>query len=846
MKALKAVMAAGATILLADEVARAKLEEIVVTATRRTESLQDVPVSVTVLTGEAIRQGGFSDLEDISAFVPNLFMRDMALGQRLYIRGIGTSPINEAFEQAVAQFVDGVYYGRDNLGQNALFDLERIEVARGPQPTFAGQSATAGALNVITRRPGEDLDGQISLAYGSDEETSMEFAIGGPVSDTFGLRFAGRYYELDDTGYFRISDGQPMGIKENQAARITGAWNPTDNFELTFKYENQDIWQLGIPFKFTDCDLDPATSLGNPQLSAGMPAMCALDILYAGIDHDPGNPFEARLGAMGGGGSVDIWDAVEALDTQFGLTPGARTAGGVSFTPVECAVNNIPGCSPVARGLNVVREFNEEETREFDADVFSVDFDWQITDRLLLTAISSLVEQDKQDWLDPDRSTIAIGSAVRKEHFEQKAQEIRLSSSRNQMFEWMVGVYYQDHELDALIDIYIPRILGPPAGVWTLPGSISIGFGSRLIEDSTWTSAFFAGTWNINEAFRINIGARYQEVDKRGELTPTVASLLAGATEYTPFGPYPGGVRPPFAGLNADGDDRLPEVGFQWDVAGRLMLYGKYAEAFKAGGFILAPAPAGNLPNPPDYGAEFAEGIEFGLKGRFLDNNLELNFSWYDTDYTDLQVTVFDAQTSSSLTQNAGAANTRGIELDGRWAGGDNFTMGFSGSLSDAKYERYAHANTCNSLVAKLFEINTRQRAANCTVDLSGARMPFAPDWTVGITPRLDFLFGSRLIGSFMANLFFTGDYFNGNGRHPISFVEPHHRLDLRFALAPVDGSWQVAFYGRNVTDEEIVSRVGENRFHSRSLALDYDAAGGSIGRGARYGIQLSYFFGRN
>src|SRR5690606_32288757 len=157
----------------------------------------DVPLSVAVLTGQELTQSGFADLEEASAFIPNLFMRDVAVGQTLYLRGIGTSTVNEAFEQAVALFSDGVYFGRDILGQLALFDLERVEVVYGPQPVFAGQCATAGALSIVTRRPGTDVDGRVSLAYGSDEEASVEVAIGGPIGDRFGLRFAGRYYALD-------------------------------------------------------------------------------------------------------------------------------------------------------------------------------------------------------------------------------------------------------------------------------------------------------------------------------------------------------------------------------------------------------------------------------------------------------------------------------------------------------------------------------------------------------------------------------------------------------------------------------------------------------------------------
>ncbi|HZL96744.1 MAG TPA: TonB-dependent receptor plug domain-containing protein, partial [Vicinamibacterales bacterium] len=149
------------------------LEEILVTAQRREQSLQDVPISVTAVTGEAILEGGFSDMEDLSVFVPNLFMQDTFTGQVLAIRGIGTTAGNEAFESAVAIFHDDVYYGRDHLGQSAFFDLERVEILRGPQPIFFGQSATAGALNVTSRTPGDAWQGDVQVAYGDDEELNF-------------------------------------------------------------------------------------------------------------------------------------------------------------------------------------------------------------------------------------------------------------------------------------------------------------------------------------------------------------------------------------------------------------------------------------------------------------------------------------------------------------------------------------------------------------------------------------------------------------------------------------------------------------------------------------------------
>lgn len=812
--------------LMAAPPAFAQLEEIIVTATRREESLQDVPISVTALTGVALQEGGFSDMDDLSIFIPNLYMRDTFVGQRLAIRGIGTSPSNEAFEQAVAQFHDGIYYGRDNLGQNTFFDLERLEVVRGPQPTFAGQSATAGAINTISRRPGDTMEGNVTLAYGSDEETTFEFGVGGPLSDTFGIRVAGRAYELGDAGYTQVTTGEPLGIRDNSAFRITGVWTPSDNFELTLKYESQDVWQVGTPTKFSRCDLNPATSLGNPFLSAGFGAMCAIDHLYNGV------PLVDSNGLVGSGGFQDIWDAVAAIDAANGITDPNDPS---SWTPAA---------SPVARNMNNVREFLEPEERDHQADIFLASFDWLIGE-YTLSSITSSVSYDKHDWLDPDASSFAVFSDERIEFFDQSAQEFRLSSSQDQAFVWMVGAYYQDHELDTVIDIFAPRVFGHPLALALGPPNLrGTGYGSQLIENSTWNSMFFAGDWNVAENVRVNIGARYQDVDKTGVLTPTIGFLTVEATEYTDFVPFPAGIADPIHESFAT-SDTLPELGLEWDVGDDSMLYVRYAEAFKAGGFVMAPAPGGMFARQLTYRPEFAEGVELGLKSRMLDGTLELNLAYFDTDYTDLQVTVFRAETSSFETTNAGAANTSGLEIDGRWAPSTNFTMGFSGAIGDAMYVSYEGADECNSLEAKIGSPTDGSTGGSCVVDLSGEKMPNTPDWSITLSPQINFGLSTNLAGSVSGMILFSDGYRLTDDRDPLNILDPFQRVDLRFAVAPTDGNWEIALYGRDMTNDVGLKIGGGGRtFQSRTRAPDYDAGGISYERGARYGVQFSYFMG--
>lgn len=810
--------------LMAAPPAFAQLEEIIVTATRRAESLQDVPISVTAITGEAIQVGGFSDMEEVSVFVPNLYMADTFTGQVLAVRGIGTSPGNEAFEQAVAQFHDGVYYGRDNLGQNGFFDLERVEVVRGPQPTFAGQSATAGALNYASRRPGDSFEGNLNLAYGTTDETSVEFGIGGPVTDTFGARLAGRYFELGDYWYTQRLTGAKLGIKENLSLRFIADWAPTDNFELMFKYENHDIYQLGTPREKSRCETRPQFSIANPALAPGIPALCALDALYNDMD------LNTLTGVTGSGGSQDVYDAIRALNAE--IISGPNYVSGV--TPLWSGVaENGMRRSPIAENLNDLSQFNEQEDREQDVDIFALSFDWDLGGSgYTLSSTTSLVEYDKHDWLDPDASSFAIVSDERTETFEQTGQELRITSPLDQRLSWMLGTYWQEHELDTEIDVYV---------------GFGVGFGNLLEEESGWQSLFFAGTYNITDQVRLNFGGRYQDVEKTAVFTPSIArpngNLAAG--EATAFGP----LNPLFSltDLSVQTDDVLPEVGLQFDTNENTMLYVKYAEAFKAGGFVMSPAPGGMLPDPISYRPEFAEGVELGAKMLLADGNLEFNVALYNTDYTDLQVNVFISEIATFVTQNAASAHSTGVEFDGRWALSDNLILGFSGSFGEAEYDDYA-GQECNTLEDKLYIINNpgaRPGACSGVNNAGGQTLANFPKWTLSFTPTYTYDLNANLVGSFGANIVMSDGARTSPDRDPIGVVDDWERVDLRFALAPADANWEFAVYGRNVTDNRRFAGFSSGDFMSRSRDLIFD--GGdyvAFERERRFGLQFNYFFG--
>ncbi|MDY6984363.1 MAG: TonB-dependent receptor plug domain-containing protein, partial [Pseudomonadota bacterium] len=233
--------------------AQAEVEEFVVTAQKREQSLQDVPISVSAVTGDALQAQNLGEMEAVSMQLPNIHISESAIGDKLFIRGIG-SGINAGFEQSVGTFVDGVYHGRSLQTRSQFLDIERVEVLRGPQSTYFGNNAIAGALNVTTRRPTDEFSGYVNTFYEFEHsERHIEGAVGGALTDTVSARIAGLASGLE--GWMQnLNTGQTEGQERNRALRVSFLFTPNDTFDALLKVEGgrfdvrgRNLQTLGCP-----------------------------------------------------------------------------------------------------------------------------------------------------------------------------------------------------------------------------------------------------------------------------------------------------------------------------------------------------------------------------------------------------------------------------------------------------------------------------------------------------------------------------------------------------------------------------------------------------------------------
>ncbi len=216
----------------------AEIEEIVVTATKRAESLQDVPIAVSVVDGELLDHQSINTLDELTFRMPSVMMSEAQAATNIFIRGVGSGQ-NYGFEQSVGMFIDGAYYSRSRAFRNPFFDAERIEVLKGPQTVLFGKNVVSGAFNITTAAPTETWQNSFT-AYYDPEYDGAKFTgvVSGPLSDTVGIRLAAKHYDVD--GYLDNSlPGAPDPYaREEYLVRATLQWSPTDNFVATLKVED--------------------------------------------------------------------------------------------------------------------------------------------------------------------------------------------------------------------------------------------------------------------------------------------------------------------------------------------------------------------------------------------------------------------------------------------------------------------------------------------------------------------------------------------------------------------------------------------------------------------------------
>ena len=417
------------------------LEEIIVTSQKRAESLQDVSVSVTALSGEKLADGAIARLEEVTAFVPNFTMSETGIGTNIYIRGIG-SGINQGFEQSVGMYFDGIYYGRAQLARSPIFDLERLEVLKGPQVTLFGNNSIGGAVSINSAKPTDYFQGSVKLLYSPEHgEDELNFVLSGPITDNLNSRLAIRKYDMD--GYmFNPNKNRDEPNRDYLTTRLSFQFFPdSDAYEANLKIEHSEFNVKGRQIAIvrdepTNFRGTSAYALVRQNNFAGNPAS------------DPSFP--------GSPNNYLNWDNFQLI--PFGEAPNFndifktgmdwRCLKTSNPNPEFCNENNsiysIYGLDVNPNGLENRGSNDDHSLNNVDNITLNIDIRFGLG---IFKLISGYLDYNYDELCDCDFTAADLVEYQSNEQYEQISQEIRFSSETDGFLEYIVGAYYQKDNL---------------------------------------------------------------------------------------------------------------------------------------------------------------------------------------------------------------------------------------------------------------------------------------------------------------------------------------------------------------------------------------------------------------
>tara|TARA_R110001592_G_scaffold50620_10_gene156519 strand:+ start:26913 stop:29324 length:2412 start_codon:yes stop_codon:yes gene_type:complete len=766
--------------------AAAVLEEVIVTATIRAESLQDVPVSVNAVSGDKMMEAGIGKVEDLQAYVPNLTMSETGIGTNIYIRGIG-SGINPGFEQSVGMYFDGVSYGRAQLSRAPFLDLARVEVLRGPQNILFGKNSIAGALSLISARPSQEFEGMVSGTYEVEtNEQVLDLVLSGAMTDTIGARLAIRKRLTD--GYMEnLTLNRDEPERDEQTIRAIFEWDATANLTAALKLE---VGQFDVNGRQIEIINDNAST---------------------------DSTFDGRTYA-------------QILD-NFEVGPGGLLG---SVDADSSVLNNYQDFKRSSNG-----DFSYNDTHNV---TLNVDYAWG---EHTFTFITGILGYETSELCDCDFTGAEVFSVAAEEEYSQFSQEVRWVSPVGENFEFIAGAFYQQSSLDFFDSISVGSdilpillngadvleggargetpldgdILGGPLG---LPVSgigdagteiINLGTPRNFVSDTKLLSGFIQATWNVTDLTRATLGLRYSYEEKEGSRNLDLTDITTGQSREigevdTVVAKNFSAERHALSGERSGGN-LAPSLNLQHDWSDDVMLYATASIGYKSGGFDArsnaspgggkSRAAAPEIEGSFEYDDEQATSFELGAKTTLLDGAAELNVAAFYTQYDDLQVSIFDGTLGFNV-GNAGAATTMGLELDGRMALTENFMMTGALALLDFEFTEFANGQ-CYQGQPVDYVVD-----GNPFCDYKGKTNQYVADFSGNLTFVYTTMVSKDIEFRGGADFVFTGAYNSSQNLDPSQEQDKYIKANLRLSLADVAAGWDAAILVKNLTDETTIS----------------------------------------
>jgi iron complex outermembrane receptor protein len=735
------------------------LEEIIVTAQKREQNLQDTPVAVTAFGQTDLENKGIGDIADIADFTPNLMFDKTAplsgasSAAVLFIRGVGQSSFQVTDDPGVGTYVDGVYVGSSVGGVLDVIDVQRIEVLRGPQGTLFGRNTIGGAINVTTKRPADEHQGSFEVTAGNYNRINVRASTDIPLTENLKTKFTAGYKKADGwvdlvanseagNGTENHRSQKTPGDDNEGAARLAVLYTPTD--ELTF-YVTADASRVR--------EASAASTLLGVGKNANDPSFDEVDGFFNRAPGREDSEFSANHGILN-----LVYNTTQAATTDI---PGYGT--GVFYD--DRWIPDNPARESFRTGVNGT---------DVDTTGFSTTVEWDLNDSISLKSITSFREVEATLNRDADGSPLTIVHCFTDFEHEQYSQELQLSGNSENL-KWLAGLYYFKEDA-------------------TDPYSCELPTGHLLLKatvENTSVAAFAQATYTFLDDFNITFGLRWTEdektmspefglvesFDRPETLVPNLVDENGNQITY----------------IEDKYDDVSPSFSIDYQVTEELLLYYSYKEGFKGGGFSSRTLVPRN--DVLQFDPEELSTNEIGIKYEGFDRRLRVNAAAFLSEYEGIQGTQIEFIAPG--TQNIGDSEIDGFELEVTALPTDNLMVNFTVAYLN---HRFTHISEVSPLVSPDGFIQPTDQLTN------------TPEWSY--TASFDY---TLPVPSLNGELALRADYshystvWNDDLNSTVLKQSPYGITNAQMAFMSDTGEWSFVIWGKNLTDEEYIVSGDDN-----------------------------------
>jgi iron complex outermembrane receptor protein len=744
-----------------------QIEEVVVTAQKRSESIHDVSIAIAAYSGDDLAALGVVDTRDMSNLVPGFRYAESGYNTPVYsLRGVGFNESSQTASATVGVYVDEVNLPFAIMSKGANLDLERVEVLKGPQGTLYGRNTTGGAINYIANRPDHTLETGIKASYGRFQSSDIEAYISGPLSEAVLARLAFR--DIRSQEGWQKSSTRPadtLGKTDKQSLRFLAEWQASDKLDASLtlsawrdESEPQAPQAIGIRAQ--------NAVLGDLYESAGLDRSMALSPTVAN------QPIIARKGA-------DPREADWSPDLDFQLHDSFYSA--------------------------------------------ALRLDYALTDDVNVVWLSAYQYFESADTIIPQSGIGATaGERALDVDTEAYSAELRLDGVWGSKGEWLAGLFYSQDDVEEIQDIFVGDLsTGFPNRADSISssreefsGTAPPRAGNMLIDRAIFSgtqtadsmAAFVNSGYQLSDKFKVNVGLRYTRESRdftgctRDSENNSEGIGLTAAFVALSLAAGGNGMVPSSGCASLDEDSRNPaeyigsleesnvsgRIALDWTPTETLLAYLSYSRGFKSGSFPILSASEGKQYDPVTQ--EQLDAFEVGFKSTFLDEKLQLNSAAFYYDYQDKQLLgnlkdpIFGPV---PLLVNAPESEVIGFEFEAQYSPFDGLFLSTAVAYLQTEVQEF---------------IGT---------DESGNERSFAGN-EFNFTPNLEYTLLANYVFDVIENYFasvgvdysYTGETNSSLGNEPEFAHDEYFLINARMNLSPNNQRWTVGLWGRNLTNE--------------------------------------------